>query len=255
MSFELPAVPKGNGKHPVGLVVISANNLEASSAFYAKVFGWKLHPLSKELISFIPSAGPAGALRANIETGFPGVVPYLCVPNIDAALKQIESAGGSVEKAPWTVPMVGKLARFKDASGTIYGLTEALVPGGSPHIPMPLGNNPKPPEGALCSLEMYAVDGEAAAKFFNDLFGWGSLATMPQYMAFDPGAGLGGVFQSHTPTLPAVAYIYTNDVAARLVAIEAAGGSRIGDAMDMPGAGCFGYFKDPSGTTMGLIGP
>lgn len=255
MSFELPAVPKGSGKHPVALVVISANNLEASSAFYSKVFDWKLHPLSKEMISFIPIAGPTGALRSNIEAGFPGVVPYICVPNIEAVLKQIESFGGSVEKAPWTAPMVGKLARFKDVSDTIYGLTEALVPGGSPHIPIPLGHNPKPPEGALCSLEMFAIDGESAAKFFGDLFAWGSLATMPQYMAFDPGAGLGGVFQSHTPTLPAVAYVYTNNVAAKLAAIEAAGGTRIGEAMDMPGAGSFGYFKDPSGTTMGLIGP
>lgn len=255
MSFELPAVPLGSGKHPVALVVISANHLDASSAFYSGVFGWKLQPLSKELITFMPSAGPAGALRANIEAGFPGLVPYLGVTSIDETLKQIESAGGTTEKAPWKIPMVGKLARFKDPSGTIYGLTEALVPGGSPHIPMPLGNNPKPTEGALCSLEMYAQDGEAAARFFGDQFGWGSLATMPQYMAFDPGAGLGGVFQSHTPTLPAVAYIYTNDVAARLTAIETAGGSRIGDAMVMPGVGCFGYFKDPSGTTMGLIGP
>ena len=78
---------------------------------------------------------------------------------------------------------------------------------------------------------------------------------MPQYLAFDPGAGIGGVFQSHTPSLPAVAYIYVTDVAAKLAEIDAAGGKRMCEPMAMPGLGCFGYFTDPSGTSMGLIGP
>jgi len=74
-------------------------------------------------------------------------------------------------------------------------------------------------------------------------------------MAFDPGAGIGGVFQSHTPATPAVAYIYAADVGAKLTEIDAAGGKRMGEPMRIPGMGCFGYFKDPSGTAMGLIGP
>lgn len=151
--------------------------------------------------------------------------------------------------------MFGKLARFKDPAGTIFGLTDAVSPGGTPHIPMPLGSNPKPPAGAICSLEMYAADGTAAANFFSGLFGWGTLATMSHYMAFDPGAGVGGVFQSHTPVTPAVVYIYAADVEAKLAEIESAGGKRLCEPMRMPGAGCFGYFKDPSDTSMGLIGP
>jgi len=151
--------------------------------------------------------------------------------------------------------MVGKLARFKDVSGTMYGLMEALAPGDMPRMPMPLGSHPKPPAGAICSLEMYAADGAETARFFGELFGWGTLATMPQYTAFDPGAGIGGVFQSHTPATPAVAYIYAADVGAKLTEIDAAGGKRMGEPMRIPGMGCFGYFKDPSGTAMGLIGP
>ncbi len=76
----------------------------------------------------------------------------------------------------------------------------------------------------------------------------------PEYTAFDPGAGVGGVFQSHTPTLPAVAYIFVAHVAEMLDAIDAAGGKRTSEAMSIPGLGCFGYFTDPSGTNMGLIG-
>ena len=252
MSFEMPPVPRGTGKHPIALVVVSANNA-ASSAFYSKLFGWQLQPMSAELTGFVPPAGPSGALRSNVPDGFPGLVPYLAVPDVDAMLARVVDAGCAIEKPGWTVPMVGRLARFKDPSGTIYGLTGAALPGGLPHMPMPFGANPKPPAGAICSIEMYAADG--SANFFADLFGWGTVATMPQYVAFDPGAGVGGVFQSHTPSQPAVAYIYTTDVAAKLAEIDKAGGKRMCEPMNMPGAGCFGYFQDPSGTSMGLIGP
>jgi predicted enzyme related to lactoylglutathione lyase len=253
--MEMPKVPVGTGQHPITLVVISANNLAASSAFYSKLFGWQMQPMSPELTAFGAAAGPSGALRCNIPAGFPGMVPYITVPDVDAALKKVVAAGGAVEKASWSVPMLGKLARFKDPSGTIYGFTDAATPGGAPRIPMPLGPGPKPPAGAICSVEMYAADGKAAARFFGEQFGWGTVQTMEQYMAFDAGAGIGGVFQSHTPSLPAVPYIYSTDVAATLAQIEAAGGKRLGDPMRMPGVGCFGYFQDPSQTSMGLIGP
>jgi predicted enzyme related to lactoylglutathione lyase len=255
MSFEMPSVPAGSGKFPVTLVVISATNLADSGAFYAKVFGWHLQPMSSELTGVMTPAGPTVALRASIPVGFPGIVPYIGVSDLDATLARVVTAGGTVEKAAWKVPMVGTLARFKDAAGTIYGLTDAMVPVAMPRIEMPFGPNPRPPAGAICSLEMYAADGAVAAAFFGELFGWSSLETMPHFMAFDPGAGIGGVFQSHTPAVPAVAYIYANDVAATLAEIDAAGGTRMGEPMRMPGMGCFGYFKDPSDTAMGLIGP
>jgi hypothetical protein len=248
-------VPAGNGKHPISLVVLAANNLAGSTAFYAQLFGWQTQPLSAELTAVVASAGPTAALRSNIPDGFPGMVPYLGVPDVEGALARVVAAGGTVERAPWTVPMVGTLARFKDLSGTTWGLMQAMAPGAMPRMPMPLGSNPKPPAGAICSLEMYAADGAETARFFSELFGWGTLATMPQYTAFDPGAGVAGIFQSHTPAMPAVAYIYVADVGTTLTAIEAAGGQRMGEPLRIPGTGCFGYFKDPSGTSMGLIGP
>lgn len=250
----MPEIPRGDGKHPIQLVVISANDLAASTTFYTTLFGWQAHSMSAELTAIVAPGGPGIALRSGIPAGFPGLVPYVAVSDVKAGLAQAVAAGGSVEREPWSVPMVGKLARFKDPSGTIWGLSEAMTPGAVPHIPMPFGDNPKPVPGSICSLEMYAADHDVAAKFFGGLFGWGSAVTMPQFLAFDAGAGIGGVLQAHTPTLPAVAYIYVKDTRATLDAIDAAGGKRQGDAMAIPGLACFGYFSDPSGTVMGLIG-
>lgn len=251
--MNMPSVPKGSGAHPVVLVVISANQLDVSSTFYSKLFGWQPMKMSPELIAMAAPAGPMLALRANIPDGFPGIVPYIGTKNVDVTLAQVVNAGGTIERASWKVPTLGTLARFKDASGTIYGLTDAISPLGNPHVPMPFGENPKPMANTVCSLEMYTVD-DSGPKFFGDQFGWGTLPTMPAFVAFDPGAGIGGVMQSHTPAMPAVAYIYVNDVAATLTAIDAAGGKRTSDAVSMPGMATFGYFADPSGTHMGLIG-
>lgn len=254
MSDLIPATPVGTGKHPISLVVISANDRAGSSAFYSRLFGWRTQEMSAQLTGVVPPAGPRAALRSDVPAAFPGMVPYIGVPDVDAMLARVVAAGGAIERASWSIPMVGRLARFKDPSGTLYGLTDALTPDGSPRMPAPFGSNPQPPAGAICALEMYAAEGKAAG-FFGDLFGWGTLATMPQYSTFDPGAGVTGVFQAHTPSLPALAYIYATDVEARIAEIEAAGGKRLGDPMRMPGMACFGYFTDPSGTTMGLIGP
>ena len=117
---------------------------------------------------------------------------------------------------------------------------------------------PEVPEGSgkhpILLVVISANNLAASTVFYSKLFGWQTLATMPQYMAFDPGAGVAGIFQSHTPAMPAVAYIYAADVGSKLAEIEAAGGQRMGEPMRIPGTGCFGYFKDPSGTSMGLIG-
>jgi hypothetical protein len=255
MAMELPAVPMGSGKHPIALVVLSAKQLAASSAFYQKLFGWQLMPMTAEMTAVVTPAGPSCALRSDFPEGSPGMVPYIGVANVDATLKEVVATGAEVAKAPWKVPAVGTLARFKDTGGTIYGITDAMTPNGAPHIPMPLGAGPKPPAGAICSLEMYAADSAVASRLFTALFGWGTIVTMPNYMAFDPGAGVGGVWQSHTPSLPALTYLYATDVSAKLTEIDAAGGKRLSEPMALPGIATFGYFSDPSGTSMGLIGP
>ena len=115
---------------------------------------------------------------------------------------------GAVERAPWPMPMVGTLARFTDPSGTVYGLATSPSAAPLPHVPAPFGDAPKPPHGTVCSLEMHAGDLEAAARFFGSQFGWGTLPTMPQFLMFDAGAGIGGVFQSHTPASRGVVYRY-----------------------------------------------
>lgn len=252
---SLPPIPHGTGAHPIAMVSIAARDLAASQAFYATVFGWPMQALGPDLVAAAPPAGPSVVLRGNLPEGFQGAVPFLDCPDVPAMLTRVVAAGGSIERAPWAGPMGTMLARFADPSGTVYGLATGMLAARPPRIEMPFGDNPKPPAGALCSLEMYAADGDAIRAFVGELFGWGTIPTMPHFVGFDAGAGIGGVFQSHTPVAKSMAYLYSADVAASIVAIEAAGGTRMGDPMPIPGMGTFGYFTDVSGTAMGLIGP
>jgi predicted enzyme related to lactoylglutathione lyase len=253
MSSNPMGAPRGSGAHPVVMVSVFAPELAASTAFYGAVFGWRAQPLTSSLTAMMVPAGPSIVLRSG-DAVTQGVVPFIGVPDVAAALQRIEASGGATERAPWSMPMAGTLARFRDASGTVYGLTSAIAPAPMPHVPMPFGDNPRPPVHSVCSLEMYAADGMAAGAFFGEQFGWGFAETMPAYVGFDAGAGIGGVFQSHTPVAPSMAYVFVDDVSATLNAIDANGGRRMGDAMAMPGMATFGYFTDPSGTGMGLIG-
>ena len=254
MTPDTPVAPAGNGQHPIVLVVLSANDLPASSAFFAKVFGWKLQAFSTDHRVAISPPGPVIALRSGLPEGFPAAVPFISTRDVRGTLQRLVAAGAAVEREPWTLPLVGTLARFTDPGGTLYGLTDTSVPGGAATVPAPFGGSPRPPAGTLCSLEMHAPDGDAAGKWFGEHFGWGAAPTLPQFVAFDPGAGIGGVFQSHTPAARAMAYVYVEDVRAKLAEIEAAGGTRAGEPMSVPGLACFGYVREPSGTVMGLIG-
>jgi predicted enzyme related to lactoylglutathione lyase len=254
MGAAMPPIPKGNGQHPVIMVSIAANALDASVAFYRTIFNWPIASVGADLAAATPAAGPMVTFRAGLPSGYQGAVPFIGVDIVEQALAQMVQGGGAIERAPWTAPMLGTLARFSDPAGTMYGLAQLTSGAVPPHIPAPFGDAPRPPHGALCSLEMHAGDLDRAAHFFGTEFGWGTLPTMPQYCMFDPGAGIGGVFQSHTPVARGLAYIYANDVSATLTAIEAAGGRAMGEPMAMPGMATFGYFTDPSGTALGLIG-
>ena len=142
---SLPPIPHGTGAHPIAMVSIAAQDLAASQAFYAKVFGWPMQALGPELVAAAPPAGPSVVLRGNLPAGFQGAVPFIDCADVAAMLDRVVAAGGSVERAPWAGPMGAKLARFTDPSGTIYGLATGMLAAKPPRIEMPFGTNPKPP--------------------------------------------------------------------------------------------------------------
>ncbi|WP_026554953.1 VOC family protein [Arthrobacter sp. 35W] len=124
--FEIPADDQGR-----------ANN------FYEGAFGWRLNAMPEMDYTIaittpsdeqtgMPSA--PGAINGALfpRTGeLKTPIITVDVEDIDAALAQIESLGGTVVKPKDSVPGMGFYAYFKDTEGNILGLWENLPAEGS----------------------------------------------------------------------------------------------------------------------------
>jgi predicted enzyme related to lactoylglutathione lyase len=113
---------------------IPTENKERANTFYQSAFGWNLVPMQgmdytsaittpSDEQTGMPSAPGAinGALFPRTDSLKTPVIT-IDVDDVDAALAQIESAGGSVAQAKEAVPGMGWYAYFKDTEGNIMGL-------------------------------------------------------------------------------------------------------------------------------------
>ena len=62
-------------------------------------------------------------------TGLPGMdqmpahwFTYLGVDDVDAAVEATVAAGGKVQRPPWDIPTVGRIAVVEDSGGASFGL-------------------------------------------------------------------------------------------------------------------------------------
>jgi predicted enzyme related to lactoylglutathione lyase len=104
--------------------------------FYSKVFSWKVNadnPMSYGMVSAEGGQGIGGGIA-----GYPGgmegrgVTFYIEVASLEAALKDIEQAGGKTVMQPDDVPGGPGMAQFMDPEGNRIGLVQAgTMPGGN----------------------------------------------------------------------------------------------------------------------------
>lgn len=255
VSRSTARMPVGSGEHWVSWLEFVTSDTEASAAFFGEVFGWEVVPFMDGYSLWMPSQteGIVGCGFSSESMG-QAAVYYIYEADIDARLAAVEAAGGSVvmPKMPIAEGMPN-IAVFKDNSGVIVGLVDAAMPAAD--VPFVFGKGKRPSVNRFCSIEIYSTGFPGTSDFFRRQFGWDTQPAMEGYLSWNSGAGLSGVFQSHTPDMPVMAYIFVDDVQATLDAISAAGGTTFGDAMEMEGITTFGYFTDPGGVVMGLIGP
>ena len=112
---------------------IPYDDKDRANAFYTEAFGWKLNGIP-EMRYVLASTGPGdegpsepgfingGLLQREPPVGGPLVV--VDVDDIDVALKQIETLGGTTMTAKQPVGDMGFAAYFKDTEGNVIGLWE-----------------------------------------------------------------------------------------------------------------------------------
>ena len=108
----------------------------------------------------------------------------------------------------------------------------------------------------IVHIEFSAKDREAAALFYQELFGW-QVQQMPEanYATFNPGEGPGGGFSpvgENNPAGTVMVYIDTDDIEASLAKAESLGATTVYPKTEIPNTGWFAFFKDPTGNIVGL---
>jgi predicted enzyme related to lactoylglutathione lyase len=117
---------------------IPADDVERAKAFYGSIFGWQLQTMSmgdgdytiamttpvddKTQMPTEPGAINGGMMQRSDTT--PSPVITIEVEEIDQALKEIDSAGGSTVTPRTPIPGMGAFAYFKDPDGNVMGLWE-----------------------------------------------------------------------------------------------------------------------------------
>ena len=120
--------PKAKRQHLFGhgrlsYIQIPANNVQESARFYANVFGWQVRGGSDNHLSFTDATGDMiGAwVTDRAISREPGVLPYIYVHGIDAALERIKASGGQVVKPAYPEGDLW-VATFRDPAGNVIGV-------------------------------------------------------------------------------------------------------------------------------------
>ncbi|KRE74364.1 VOC family protein [Arthrobacter sp. Soil762] len=122
---------------------IPSDDKERANTFYQSAFGWTLTPMQEMDYTIaittpsdeqtgLPSAPGAinGALFPRTDNLKTPIIT-IDVEDVDAALAQVESAGGTVAQAKDAVPGMGYYAYFKDTEGNTMGLWQTDSSAGS----------------------------------------------------------------------------------------------------------------------------
>ena len=110
-----------NGK--ICYLEIPSKNINESSVFYNKVFGWGIRTRDDGSVAFDDGVGEvSGTWKTDRKTYTElGLLIYIMVDDIEASIKAvIENGGTIVQPVGMDAPEI--TARFSDPAGNIFGL-------------------------------------------------------------------------------------------------------------------------------------
>lgn len=104
---------------------IPANAPADSAKFYGDIFGWTVRKRGDGNLAFDDPSGVSGTwVAASDRTPDETTRTYIMVDDIDATVRQIESAGGRITTKKSAIPGGGHFAIFTDPVGVEFGLYE-----------------------------------------------------------------------------------------------------------------------------------
>jgi uncharacterized protein len=144
---------------------LATSDADAAKAFYSSLFGWEYEDTP------IPDGAVYSMARAdgkNVAALYRSEQPphwscYVTVASVDETAGRAPEAGGAVVAEPFDVMDVGRMAVITDPTGAALCLWEPRA-----SIGAELVNTP----GAMTWNDLVTPDPDAAARFYETLFGW-----------------------------------------------------------------------------------
>jgi uncharacterized protein len=179
---------------------------------------------------------------------------YLGVDDVDACVRALAAAGGSVQMPAFDIPNVGRIAMVADPQGAPF-----YVMRGASQQNSTACEPDRPGHGAW--HELHAADGPKATAFYTALFGWAKsqgmdMGPMGVYQLFSVGGrDLGGIFTDTNFARPAwLVYFRVDGIERAAQRIKEAGGQVVHGPMEVPGGGWIVNGVDPDGAMFALTG-
>jgi predicted enzyme related to lactoylglutathione lyase len=183
----------------------------------------------------------------------PSWVAYIGVDDVDAFVKKVKAAGGSIQRPTDEIPGIGRFAVVADPHGAVFMM---MTPLSKEHPPVPPKNTP----GHVGWRELHAGDGPEAWKFYSELFGWTKGEDMEvgtsAYQTFSTGGDPIGGIMTKMPEAPAPFWMFYFNVDALDPAadrVAKAGGKIIHGPMQVPGGNWIANFVDSQGAMFSLM--
>jgi hypothetical protein len=244
-------------KNKPAWVDLATKDPAAARDYYGKLFGWQ--------VDVNPDPQYGGYGRAQIDgrdvAGIGGIQApdqpttwslYFGTDDADEVARKVEAAGGTVAGAPFDVGDQGRMAVFRDPTGSFFSVWQATKMGGFQ----------VQDRNAYAWTELNARSVDQAIPFYTKVFGWATrrseMPDAPDYTEFLVGdESIAGAWEMN-PNTPAGApnywlvYFGVDDVDAAARRAVELGGQEISPPQDFPG-GRFAIITDHQGATFGLL--
>ena len=107
---------------------IPAADPERASAFYKKVFGWKIEKWPGPIEYWMVTTGAEGTPGINgglmRNTNVKTTTNTIGVESVDKAIEAVKNAGGKLVMPKSPIPTVGYFAYLEDTEGNLFGVMQ-----------------------------------------------------------------------------------------------------------------------------------
>lgn len=94
---------------------VITTDVEGTKSFYAKAFGWKFQTFGPEMGNYVMGNLPNGTtcgIRVPDAGEKPGILNYVLVKDINAAVKDAKALGATIVAEPSEIPGMGWMAVY-----------------------------------------------------------------------------------------------------------------------------------------------